>query len=26
VQFVQNGFVNAILPGFDRQTKETAPG
>jgi hypothetical protein len=26
VQFVQNGFVNAILPGFDRQTKETASG
>jgi len=26
VQFVQNGFANAILPGFDRQTKETAPG
>jgi hypothetical protein len=26
VQFVQNGFVNAILPGFDRQTKETAHG
>jgi hypothetical protein len=26
VQFVQNGFINAILPGFDRQTKETGPG
>jgi uncharacterized protein DUF748 len=26
VQFVQNGFVNAILPGFDRQTKEPVPG
>ncbi len=26
VQFVQNGFVNAILPGFDRQAKATAPG
>ncbi len=26
VQFVQNGFVNAILPGFDRQIKESAPG
>jgi len=26
VQFVQNGFVKAIPPGFDRQTKETAPG
>jgi hypothetical protein len=25
VQFVQNGFVN-VLPGFDRQTKETAHG
>ena len=26
VQFVENGFVEAILPGFDRQTKEVAPG
>jgi hypothetical protein len=26
MQFVQNGFINAILPGFDRQTKATAPG
>lgn len=24
VQFVQNGFVNAILPGFDRQTQTAA--
>jgi hypothetical protein len=26
VQIVQNGFINAILPGFDRQTKAAAPG
>jgi hypothetical protein len=26
VQFVENGFVEAILPGFDRQVKQPAPG
>lgn len=26
LQFVQNGFVEAILPGFDRQTRQLAPG
>ena len=26
LQFVENGFVEAILPGFDRQIKQYAPG
>jgi hypothetical protein len=26
VQFVENGFVEAILPGFDRQTKQSTSG
>ncbi len=26
LQFVENGFMEAILPGFDRQIKQAAPG